>query len=404
MDADLPPPILVEDAAGMASLLADLDGQSEIALDTEADSFFNYREKVCLIQLTVEDRDYLLDPLAEFDVTPLGAVLADGSKTKVFHDGEYDILILKRDFGFEFAGIFDTRVAAAALGSTTPGLASVLRDRFGLEMDKSMQRSNWSARPLSAKQISYARLDTRFLVQLMHEQLTELEARGRERVVAGECRRLEGLVPAEITFDADGFVRIKGVRRLDSEAQQALRELYAARDRLARDLDLPPFKVLNNEALLALARARPRSPGELGRLVSARQARRVGGEVLDAVRRARKLGPMKRLPQGVRRNATTGLGDEEYDLHEAIKQWRKDKAESEGFDASLVLNRHVMARLAREKPTTREQFAAVEGILEWQVEMFADEIVRVIERTREVFRREGSTRTKRRRSRKSGGN
>src|SRR5262245_4234323 len=103
MDLDLPPPILVEDARGLERLLEDLERQREIALDTEADSFFNFREKVCLLQVTAEDRDYLVDPLAGLDVAPLGTMLADPARTKVFHDGEYDVLILKRDFGFEFA-------------------------------------------------------------------------------------------------------------------------------------------------------------------------------------------------------------------------------------------------------------------------------------------------------------
>ena len=89
-------------------------------------------------------------------MTPLGKVLADERKTKVFHDGEYDILILKRSFGFRFAGLFDTRVAAAALGASNPGLASVLGEYFGIQVDKSMQRSNWSARPLSEQQVRYA--------------------------------------------------------------------------------------------------------------------------------------------------------------------------------------------------------------------------------------------------------
>ena len=134
---DLPPPILVEEEKAFGRLLEDLEGREEIAVDTEADSFFSYREKVCLIQVTVEDRDYLVDPLAGFDIGALGAVFADPDRTKVFHDGEYDVLILKRDYGFTFAGLFDTRIAAAALGETSPGLAAVLQKRFGVELDKS---------------------------------------------------------------------------------------------------------------------------------------------------------------------------------------------------------------------------------------------------------------------------
>src|SRR5262245_1781890 len=174
MHADLPPPTLVEDAPGLEELLEALEDETEIAVDTEGDSFFSYPEKVCLVQITAGERDWLVDPLAGFDLAPIGRVLADPGKVKAFHDGEYDVLILKRAFGFRFAGLFDTRVAAATLGSQTPGLATVLEERFGVTLDKSMQRSNWGQRPLTDKQIRYARLDTHFLLPLMREQKVEL--------------------------------------------------------------------------------------------------------------------------------------------------------------------------------------------------------------------------------------
>jgi ribonuclease D len=397
MTSDLPPPTLVADARGLGALLERLEREDEIAFDTEADSFFNYREQVCLIQVSVRGDDFLVDPLAGLDVTPLGRVLADGRKTKVFHDGEYDILILKRSFGFGFAGLFDTRVAAAALGSSNPGLASVLGEYFGIEMDKSMQRSNWSARPLTEKQVRYARLDTRYLVELMHRQRPELETLGRMPVVAGECRRLEQLMPAENAFDPDDFVRIKGATKLDRLGQRALRELFVARDRLARQQDLPPFKVLNNEVLLRIARERPGSGAELGALLSPRQARRVEREVMAALAAARELGPLERLPAG--RRDGEPLGELEFDVHEALKEWRKRRALREGFDASLVLNRHVLLRLARQRPRTHQQLGAVDGLLEWQVERFGSELLEALGRALELFEREGPSRLRRRRSR-----
>ena len=397
MTSDLPPPTLVEDARSLEALLSQLDRADEIAFDTEADSFFNYREKVCLIQVTVGGNDYLVDPLADLDVTPLGAVLADPSKVKVFHDGEYDVLILKRDFGFEFASLFDTRVAAAALGSPNPGLASVLREHFGLEMDKSMQRSNWSARPLTEKQIRYARLDTRFLVQLMHEQQEALDSAGRAAIVEGECRRLEHLAPAEKAFDPNEFVRIKGVRKLDRDGQQALRELFVARDTLAQHYDVPPFKILNNEALLRMARIRPRDHDELAELLSPRQLRRVSKEVLDALDRADELGPLERLPASPKEGEP--LSDLDYDVHEALKTWRKQRAKREGFDASLVLNRHVMERVARERPESLSALAEIDGLLDWQVDLFGGEIVDAIRTAVDVFERDGPSRLRRRRER-----
>jgi ribonuclease D len=361
--------------------MADLEGQTEIAVDTEADSFFNYREKVCLIQVTVEDRDYLLDPLAGFDVAALGKILADASKEKIFHDGEYDILILKRDYGFEFAGLFDTRVAAAAMGEENPGLASVLKARFDVQLDKSMQRSNWSSRPLSNKQISYARLDTRFLIPLAREQKQELAQRGRMRMVEGECRRLEQLVPAEPLFNPDEYIRVSGARKLSLDGQRRLREVFTLRDRLAQKYDLPPFKVLGNQALLEIAGTDPKSVRALSEIhgYSLRQARRFGDQVLEALRRARELGPMERPPNLPARDGTGGMDDIELELFERLKSWRRDRAQAEGYDASLVLNRHLMPLLAKAQLTSIAGLEAI-GLLDWQVREFGQEILDLVQK------------------------
>ncbi len=394
---ELTTPTLVQDARGLERLIADLAGEGEIALDTEADSFFSYREKVCLVQVTAGSRDWLIDPLAGVDLAPLASVLADPARTKVFHDGEYDILILKRAFHFEFAGLFDTRVAASALGDPNPGLASVLRASFGLELDKSLQRSDWSARPLSERQIRYAQLDTHYLIGLMHRQKEELARRGRLPVVVGECRRLELLVPGDAAFDPDEFVRIKGVRTLDRQGQQNLRELFVLRDALAHAADVPPFKVLSTQALIELARHAPRTVQELSLVagVPARSARRHGGEILAALGRARSLGPLARLPSATR-GEEQELDELELELHDRLKQWRKERARREGFDAALVLNRHLLLRLAREKPGDLAALARVGGLVAWQLELFGEELAGVIRSSLEEFQRDGVPRSHRR--------
>jgi ribonuclease D len=403
MDLDaLPPPILVADGRALATLMRELERAQRVAVDTEADSFFNYREKVCLVQITAGERDYLIDPLAGLDLAPLGAMLADPRKLKVFHDGEFDILILKRDFGFEFKNLFDTRIAEAALGVESPGLASVLRQRFGIELDKSMQRSDWSARPLSERQVRYARLDTHFLIPLMEAQRGELAARDRAMIVDGECQRLERVVPAAVEFNADDFIKLKGARLLDRDGLQRLRELFAARNRLAEAADLPPFKVLGNEALIEAARRAPRDEDELGRVpgLSPRVARKHGRELLAALRRAAQLGPLQELPQPARRDGSVELGEFEYELHERLKEWRRLRAQRLGIDSSLVLNRHVLVRLAQAQPDDDAALARVDGLLEWQSRMFGTEILEVV-RTglREIPREASAMRARRRRTR-----
>lgn len=381
MDLDaLPPPILVSDAQALARLLRVLEATQVVAIDTEADSFFNFREKVCLVQITADAQDFLVDPLARIDLAPLGAMLADPTKQKVFHDGEYDILILKRDFGFEFKNLFDTRIAEAALGVESPGLAAVLRARFGIELDKSMQRSDWSARPLSTKQIRYARLDTHFLIQLMQVQRRELAERGRGMIVEGECARLERLVPASGEFNPDDFVRLKGARALDRSGQRRLRELFAARQALAQAADLPPFKVLGNDALVEAARRAPRDFDELAHVpgVSPKHVRKIGRELLSALERAAELGPLEHPPQPSRKDGSVQLDELEFELHERLKNWRRERAVRLGLDSSLVLNRHVLVRLAQRKPIEEGDLAHVDGLLDWQINMFGPEILDVV--------------------------
>lgn len=391
----LPDPTLVEAEGPFEELMEVLDGESVISVDTEADSFFHYREKVCLIQVTAANRDFLVDPLADFDLSDFGRILADPAKTKVFHDGEYDVLILKRDFGFEFAGLFDTRIAAAALGDPNPGLASVLSNHFGVELDKSMQRSDWSRRPLSARQIDYARLDTHYLIALMEAQRTELAKLGRGRIVEGECRRVEALEPPPVGFDPDEFVRLKGATKLDPDGRQALRELFAMRDALAAERDVSPFRVLNNATLFELARVRPRGLAELDAVLSKKQSQRLGAEILDAIEDAADKGPLKKLPTPPRKASEVYLSEDEQEIHDRLKLWRKARAQREGYDSSLVLNRRVMPRLAQERPKSLEALREIEGLLTWQVESFGAEILEALAQAERLLTDGGGKRRRR---------
>ena len=379
---DLPPPVVVEDERAFNLMLKDLEDQDTIAFDTEADSFFSYQEKVCLIQVTVEDRDYVVDPLADFDIRPLGEVFADPNRRIVFHDGEYDILILKRDYGFEFAGLFDTRVAAAAIGESSPGLASVLKKYFEVQLDKTLQRSNWCQRPLDPKQISYARLDTRYLIPLMEKFEEELKRLKRTTIVEGEFRRLEKIEPAQRKFNPDEFVRMKGVRDLSNLERQALRELYILRDGMAAKLNRPPFKVMSNQVLLNVAQALPTNSRALidVPMFSSRMVRKMGEGVIDAITKAVHKGPIEHLPQLPPKDGSVSLDEAQYELHERLRNWRKRAAESMQLDSSLVMNRHVLMRIAVARPRSLADLAAVEGFLDWQTQQFGQELVQLIER------------------------
>jgi len=144
----LPAPVLITRQAALQRLADTLRGEKIIAVDTESNSLYAYQEQVCLIQFTARGIDYLVDPLALDDLSPLAPVFSDPAIEKVFHAAEYDLICLKRDFGYTFNNLFDTMVAARILGRELYGLGAILEEEFGVQVDKRYQRANWGQRPL----------------------------------------------------------------------------------------------------------------------------------------------------------------------------------------------------------------------------------------------------------------
>ena len=379
---DLAPPILVEDDHALEDMLDDLDGERVIAIDTEADGFHSYRENVCLVQISAGGKDWIVDPLADLDLSVLGELLEDERRTKLFHDSEFDVLILKRDFGFRFAALFDTRVAAAVLGSSSPGLASVLKDHFGVELDKSMQRSDWSKRPLSAQQVAYARLDTHYLIDLYERQAKALDEKDLRMVLDTECRRLEAIEPPPHEFRPDDFVRVKGARDLRPQARAILKELFILRDQLAQERISPPFRIIGNHTLIELAEKRPRSVQGLGQIkgCSGLIRSRYGKAIIAAIEAGLAEPPMKRLPPPPRKPGVEVLDDDAAELNDRLKKVRKKASEKRNIEAAYLIHRSALARMALERPHTLEELESVGTLDAWQMDWFANDLLDCIER------------------------
>jgi len=164
----------------LADVAVSLAGSRAIALDSESDSLFHYFEKVCLLQLAGENGlGVLIDTLALKDLSPLAPLFADPAVTKVLHGADYDVTTLKRDFGFRFAGLFDTMIAARFLGLPAVGLQAVAREELGVELSKDLQKDDWSRRPLSPAQEAYALSDVRHLLELHGRLAQRLAEKGR---------------------------------------------------------------------------------------------------------------------------------------------------------------------------------------------------------------------------------
>jgi ribonuclease D len=277
------PPFLVADPASLAGLATALRAQPIIALDTESNSFHVYRERVCLLQLSIPGADYVVDPLA-VDVRLLGDLLCDG-REMVLHGADYDVRCLRREYGWRFPQLFDTMAAARRLGHAGLGLSAVVEAHFGVKLSKAFQRSDWGRRPLAPEQIAYAALDTHYLLPL-HERLSaELTSRGALESARREFAHIASAEPRERVFDPEGYRRIKGSSHLDAAGWGVLRALYLAREERARAWDRPPFKVLGDHTLVELARLRPGTAEALRRVhgVTPSVMRRMGDVILAAV-------------------------------------------------------------------------------------------------------------------------
>ncbi len=187
----LAPPELIQSSSQLNHLVDELTCQSRIAVDTESNSLHAYRERVCLIQFSTAETDYLVDPLTLENLDILGPIFSDPEIEKVFHAAEYDLICLRRDYGFEFANLFDTMQAGRILGRKQAGLDRLIEEKFNLKVNKRFQKADWGARPLSPDLMLYARLDTHFLLPLRDLLKTELEEKGFSASCSG--RFLDGL-------------------------------------------------------------------------------------------------------------------------------------------------------------------------------------------------------------------
>ena len=368
------PPVIIDTPGALTHLVDELRLAQQVAIDTESNSLYAYREQVCLIQISTRTNDYLIDPLALGDLSPLGALTAAPTVEKVFHAAEYDLISLRRDFGFEFAALFDTYVAARVLGWEQVGLASILKMEFDVRVNKRYQRADWGARPLSQDMVRYAQQDTHYLLPLrdrLHAELTHAGRMEEAREAFSELLKVEGRVP---TFDPDAFWNLNGTRDMRPHERAVLRELYLYRDRMAKGRDCPPFKVMNDETLLDLARRRPTSLDELKRLgcMSDRQVRRYGRGVLQCVRQGLQAEAPQPPPRSRRPDETL------LARFEALRTWRKERARSRGVESDVIISKDVLWRLAKVAPRTLEQLAGVRDLGPWKRKTYGEEILQVI--------------------------
>jgi len=371
----LTPHRYVRTSAELVNLMRRVSHEPLVAVDTEAASFHRFVDRIYLIQLSVRRETAIIDPLTVEDVSSLGAVLADPAVEVVFHDADYDLRIIDRDYGFHARHLFDTRIAAHLLGEPAVGLAALLEKHVGVTLDKKYQRADWSRRPLPPEMLEYAATDTRYLLALREKLRALLEARGRLSWAEEEFQRLERVrwTPAE--GNGDAYLRMKGARKLGRRGLAVLRELVPWRETIAAELDRAMFRVISNEALLAISETPPRSQADLDKVagISSRLVAERGSSLLEVVERGLSV-PEKDLPRFPR--AERHASDPAFDRAvERLKGVRNAAAQRLGLDPGVLCPKGTLEAVARARPKSVEVLGDVPEMRHWQVEVLGSEFL-----------------------------
>ncbi len=348
--------VLVEDEAALARVVERALGASTVALDTEANGLFAYEASLCVVQLGWREGGAvvvaIVDALAT-PVTALGPLVVESGPTKLLHDLTFDARMLAAA-GLRLGRVRDTEVAGRLLGRKALGLASLLAEELGVVMTKTLQRHDWSRRPLGPEHLAYLAGDVAHLEALEGRLAAHVARLDLAPEVEEETRyKLASALAPEVA-DRPAWARVKGMQDLDSVGRAVLRRLLQARDRMAQERNVPPFFLLGSSELCAIAAARPRSPPELAARLASRSAGegRDGGRLVAALLGAVAAGVEDgEVPPGEHAAAfppapPRAVTERRRRVEQAIGAWRRREATRRGWNEQAVLPGHCARELA----------------------------------------------------------
>ena len=355
----------------LAAFCAEAAKRAYVTVDTEFLRERTYYSKLCLVQLAYQDSDgddaCLVDPLAEgLSLAPLYDLFADAGVVKVFHAARQDLEIFFVDKGIIPAPLFDTQVAAMVCGfGEQAGYETLVRKICKSDLDKSSRFTDWTRRPLTDAQATYAVGDVTFLRDIYEYLSDRLEKSGRKKWVAEEMAVLND--PATYRADPDEAWRRVKTRTNSGRFLAIVRELARFRETYARDRNIPRSRVYKDDALIELASTKPQSEQDLGRSrLLLREARR--GDIAAGIMTAVKSGlavPNDQLPKVDHSSVKLQVNPALADL---LRVLLKSKSDNEDVAAKLIASSAELDALAAGE----RDMKAMRG---WRKEVFGNDAI-----------------------------
>ena len=363
----------------LRTLCEHLRTQTRLAVDLEGDSLHHFKEKLCLLQVSDESADYIVDILTITDFGPMKSLLEDASILKIMHGADYDVVSLKRDYDCSINSLFDTAIAAQFLNYEKWGLAYLIQKHFGFVLEKRYQKHDWSRRPLYWEHIDYARMDTHYLLALHEILKRQLERKGLLDACTEESTCLTQREWNGRQFDEGDFLRVKKVHTLSKESLKVLRTLYEARDAWAQKRDVPVFHYATDAVLFGVAYNLPEDRTSLIEAVHSKYAGLVSKKSADLLKLVaegkaddRPLPPMASRPK--KRQKHRWLNE----TVNKLREWRTSQHEG-GVHLFLLPTNNQIKDLAFDLPKTSEDLAQTNILRQWQIDLWGEAVLNIIQ-------------------------
>ena len=357
------PQDLISTTSELRRLVKHLKKSSAIGLDAEMDSYYSYYPKLCLIQLSDESHDFLVDPLGDIDLSPLQEIFSDPAYLKIVHAGENDIPYFKEHVGGDFVHLFDTHIAAKVLSLPRSGLAGLLEELLSIHIDKKYQTADWRVRPLPPDQADYAKNDTRHLLALWRILAPQLEEQSLRDVAEFAFRQACQVGPVKKTYDPESWRKVSGAGNLSPQNKAMLRDLYEWRERKAQDADLAVFRIMPEGLLVPLTQHSRSTPAALRQHFHHRAVQQHAEEILQVLRAApeRPVGPRPKV------SAEGRLTPSQEKLFAHLRNWRNQ-------NPTVPLANRQLKKLVGAQPANWTSFVALNIMPESLLESLGKEL------------------------------
>lgn len=349
-----------------------MQNANAIGVDTESSGFYTYYSRVCLIQVTCKDKNYLIDPLSKISIKPLEEVFSNPKVLKVFHSAMDDIKALKRDFGFSFQNIADTMYSSKLLGFEHNSLNYIVEKYFQVKLSKTEQKSNWEKRPLDKQQLKYAALDTVYLCAIWEKMKQELqEAELLEEALSEFEKMTQEVYHGRETSHENHWYKFHNILKYTPEQRRKIHDLLEFREEKARRVNKAPFRILNTEAIHNLVTAENLNEELIEKYI---HNKKDAQEVLHILQNP--SGPP--LEKSDIPKYDVGISPDEKAKLVLLRKWRTKIIQKRKIHHTMIISNRQMIQLIQNPPQNLEELEKSNIMSKWKVQNYGPSLLKAL--------------------------